>query len=66
MQRYNLYPAEFPPGGLQEQQPSIPLNTGPGHHTARQLWLPNTIILQTQGEEGGGVQVAADYQTRFY
>ena len=33
MQRYNLSPAEFPPGALQQQQPSIPLNTEPGHHT---------------------------------
>lgn len=61
MQRYNLSPAEFPPGALQQQHPSIPLNTEPGHHAVPRLGLPDTIVLQTWEEEGGGMQVAVDY-----
>lgn len=61
MQKNNLSPAEFPPGALQQPQPLIPLNMEPGHHMVPPLWLPNTIILQKTKEEGGVVQVAANY-----
>lgn len=61
MQRYNLFPAEFPPGALQQQQPCIPLNTASGHPAVLPLRFPNTMIPQTTEGEESVVQVAADY-----